>query len=90
MIGKGKLYLHTDHSGLNKFTGEDDENYQVFIKEMEMIVNSAWSSSQTGMLPKARYKHHKLTATDRKFDHRRLQRTQDTAVSERPKFCPAR
>lgn len=32
------MFLETDHSGLNKFSGEDDSNYVLLRPEIERIV----------------------------------------------------
>jgi hypothetical protein len=36
--GKRMMFLNTDHSGLNKFSGEDDSNYALLLPEIERIV----------------------------------------------------
>lgn len=32
------IFLNTDHSGLNKFSGKDDSNYALLLPEIERIV----------------------------------------------------
>ena len=32
------MNLNTDHSGLNKFSGEDDENFALVLPEIQRIV----------------------------------------------------
>ncbi|KAF2803835.1 uncharacterized protein BDZ99DRAFT_546416 [Mytilinidion resinicola] len=38
LLGERMMYLNTDHSGLNKFSGEDDSNYALLLPEIERIV----------------------------------------------------
>jgi hypothetical protein len=38
LLGKRMIFLNTDHSGLNKFSGEDDSNYALLLPEIERIV----------------------------------------------------
>jgi hypothetical protein len=40
LLGKRMVYLNTDHSGLNKFSGEHDENFTLLLPEIQRIVNS--------------------------------------------------
>ena len=40
-IGKRRMHLEADHSGLNKFSGEQDENFQLFLPEVKAIVSHA-------------------------------------------------
>ena len=49
LIGKRRIYLNTDHSGLNKFRGEDDENFWLFLPEVKEIVERANTQHSTGM-----------------------------------------
>ena len=35
------MYLNTDHSGLNKFRGPDDENFLLVWPEIDRIVTNA-------------------------------------------------
>ena len=39
--GKRAIYLATDHSGLNKFRGPEDENFLLMRPEIQRIVQSA-------------------------------------------------
>ena len=39
--GKRAIYLNTDHSGLNKFSGPDDENFLLVGREIERMINEA-------------------------------------------------
>ena len=48
-IGKRRMHLRENHSGLNKFWGEEDENFQLFVPELERIVTCAFSRHQEGM-----------------------------------------
>lgn len=32
------MFLNTDHSGLNKFSGENDSNYMLLLPEIQRIV----------------------------------------------------
>ncbi|KAF2499993.1 hypothetical protein BU16DRAFT_233539 [Lophium mytilinum] len=41
LLGKRMIFLETDHSGLNKFGGEDDSNYALLLPEIERIVRDA-------------------------------------------------
>jgi hypothetical protein len=34
------MFLSTDHSGLNKFSGADDPNFKLVLAEIDSIVNS--------------------------------------------------
>jgi hypothetical protein len=38
LLGKRKIFLNTDHSGLNKFSGEDDENFKLVLPEIRRMV----------------------------------------------------
>lgn len=35
------MFLYTDHSGLNKFQGEHDDNFQLFLPEVKKTVLNA-------------------------------------------------
>ena len=39
--GKRSMYLSTDHSGLNKFYGFEDENFQLLVPEIQRMVHAA-------------------------------------------------
>ena len=39
--GKRAIYLDTDHSGLNKFRGPDDENFLLVWREIDRMVKNA-------------------------------------------------
>jgi hypothetical protein len=41
LLGKGIVYLDTDHSGLNKFTGHDDENFRHVSMGIQAIAKEA-------------------------------------------------
>ncbi|KIM94317.1 hypothetical protein OIDMADRAFT_184403 [Oidiodendron maius Zn] len=38
LVGKRAMFLDTDHSGLNKFGGEHDENFALVLPEVQRIV----------------------------------------------------
>ncbi|KAM3088918.1 hypothetical protein ACMFMG_000539 [Clarireedia jacksonii] len=38
LLGKRMIFLNADHSGLNKFSGEDDENFTLLLPEIQRIV----------------------------------------------------
>ena len=38
---KRSIYLTTDHSGLNKFHGLEDENFQLVLPEIQRMVQAA-------------------------------------------------
>ncbi|KAI8945007.1 hypothetical protein F4801DRAFT_594485 [Xylaria longipes] len=42
--GKRMIYMDTDHSGLNKFNGADDENYMLLLPEIRRMVKGASSA----------------------------------------------
>ena len=42
--GKDMMYLFTDHSGLNKFSGNDDPNFQNVRKVIEGMAMDASST----------------------------------------------
>ncbi|GAW21162.1 hypothetical protein ANO14919_106790 [Xylariales sp. No.14919] len=42
--GKRMIYMNTDHSGLNKFSGVNDENYMLLLPEIQRMVKSAPSA----------------------------------------------
>lgn len=44
-ISARRLHLTTNHSGLNKFRGLGDENFQLFLPVLQEVVNSAIKSS---------------------------------------------
>ena len=41
ILGKKRIYLNADHSGLNKFRDEQDDNFQLFLPELKTIVSNA-------------------------------------------------
>ena len=41
LYGKRAIYLDTDHSGLNKFRGPNDENFLLLRPEIQRIVQTA-------------------------------------------------
>lgn len=49
LIGKRRIYLDTDHSGLNKFRGEEDANFQLLLPELKHIVEVATAQRHRGM-----------------------------------------
>lgn len=61
MVGKRMVYLSTDHTKLNKFRGEDDENFRLFVRELEELVSSARERKHEGTQTTA----HKGTQTVR-------------------------
>ncbi|KFZ04937.1 hypothetical protein V501_08833 [Pseudogymnoascus sp. VKM F-4519 (FW-2642)] len=40
LSGRRMIFLHTDHSGLNKFSGRNDENYALVLPEIQRMVNN--------------------------------------------------
>ncbi|KFY60010.1 hypothetical protein V497_03938 [Pseudogymnoascus sp. VKM F-4516 (FW-969)] len=40
LIERRMIFLDTDHSGLNKFTGKDDENYALVLPEIQRMVDN--------------------------------------------------
>lgn len=38
LVGKRMMFLNTDHSGLNKFSGKDDENFELVLPEIRRMV----------------------------------------------------
>lgn len=38
LIGKRSMFLHTDHTGLNKFSGMDDPNFVLLLPEIQRMV----------------------------------------------------
>lgn len=40
LSGRRMIFLHTDHSGLNKFSGTNDENYALVLPEIQRMVNN--------------------------------------------------
>ncbi|EON65753.1 hypothetical protein W97_04992 [Coniosporium apollinis CBS 100218] len=38
LLGKRMMFLNTDHSGLNKFSGMDDENFALLLPEIRRMV----------------------------------------------------
>ena len=49
LTGKRRMFLETDHSGLNKFWGEQDDNFQLFLPEVRTIVSYAIKYHNKGM-----------------------------------------
>jgi hypothetical protein len=43
LLGRRSIFLNTDHSGLNKFSGEDDENFVLVLPEIRRMVESGLS-----------------------------------------------
>ena len=41
LVGKRSMYLTTDHSGLNKFYGSEDENFKLVLREIQRMVQVA-------------------------------------------------
>jgi hypothetical protein len=37
------MFLNTDHSGLNKFSGEDDENFALVLPELRRMAEGGTS-----------------------------------------------
>jgi hypothetical protein len=42
-LGKRMIPLDTDHSGLNKFSGEDDKNFRLVLPEIRRMVEGGGS-----------------------------------------------
>lgn len=42
LLGKRMMFLNTDHSGLNKFSGEDDENFALVLPEIRRMVEGGF------------------------------------------------
>ncbi|KFY76048.1 hypothetical protein V498_09778 [Pseudogymnoascus sp. VKM F-4517 (FW-2822)] len=40
LSGRRMIFLHTDHSGLNKFSGANDENYALVLPEIQRMVDN--------------------------------------------------
>jgi hypothetical protein len=40
-LGKRMIPLNTDHSGLNKFSGEDDKSFRLVLPEIRRMVINA-------------------------------------------------
>ncbi|OBT73867.1 hypothetical protein VF21_06673 [Pseudogymnoascus sp. 05NY08] len=40
LSGRRMIFLHTDHSGLKKFSGTNDENYALVLPEIRRMVNN--------------------------------------------------
>ena len=51
LVGKRRILLHADHSDLNKFRGEQDENFQLFLPEVKKIVSGAIGRGTNGTSP---------------------------------------
>lgn len=43
LLGKRMMFLNTDHSGLNKFSGMDDENFALLLPEIRRMVEGGTS-----------------------------------------------
>lgn len=43
LLGKRMIFLDVDHSGLNKFSGEDDENFRLVLPEIRRMVEGGGS-----------------------------------------------
>ncbi|KFY32634.1 hypothetical protein V493_00017 [Pseudogymnoascus sp. VKM F-4281 (FW-2241)] len=43
LSGRRMIFLNTDHSGLNKFSGENDENYALLLPEIQRMVDKGRS-----------------------------------------------
>ncbi|KAM0157263.1 hypothetical protein ACHAPG_004757, partial [Botrytis cinerea] len=41
--GKRMIFLNTDHSGLNKFSGEGDENFALLLPEIQRMIRDGFS-----------------------------------------------
>jgi len=48
LVGMRRIYLDANHSGLNKFRGEDDENFQLLLPEVKDIVEYATTRHYKG------------------------------------------
>lgn len=46
------IFLNTDHSGLNKFSGENDENYALLLPEIQRMVDNGHSIVTSRHQPK--------------------------------------
>lgn len=44
--GNNMIYLFTDHSGLNKFSGDEDPNFRIVCAEVEKVAKEASSIVQ--------------------------------------------
>ena len=38
LLNKRMMFLNADHSGLNKFSGKDDENFTLVLPEIQKMV----------------------------------------------------
>lgn len=52
LSGRRMIFLHTDHSGLNKFSGTNDENYALVLPELQRMVNNGPSMVANRFKPK--------------------------------------
>ncbi|KFY74489.1 hypothetical protein V499_05485 [Pseudogymnoascus sp. VKM F-103] len=52
LSGRRMIFLHTDHSGLNKFSGSNDENYALVLPELQRMVNNGPSMVANRFKPK--------------------------------------
>jgi hypothetical protein len=43
LTGRRMIFLHTDHSGLNKFSGENDGNFTLLLPEIQRMVDNGLS-----------------------------------------------
>ncbi|KAK8905606.1 hypothetical protein QC760_005530 [Botrytis cinerea] len=43
LLGKRMIFLNTDHSGLNKFSGEGDENFTLLLPEIQRMIRDGLS-----------------------------------------------
>ncbi|KAM0310604.1 hypothetical protein ACHAO8_007970 [Botrytis cinerea] len=43
LLGKRMIFLNTDHSGLNKFSGEGDENFALLLPEIQRMIRDGLS-----------------------------------------------
>ena len=57
--GRRSMYLTTDHSGLNKFHGLEDENFQLVVPEIQRMVRAAQITieSQFQCMPHSIFSH---------------------------------
>ncbi|KAM3067116.1 hypothetical protein ACMFMG_011672 [Clarireedia jacksonii] len=69
LVGKRMISLNTDHSGLNKFSGKDDENFKLVLPEIQRMVKDGPS------IVAERYRAKDVSATSHRNVHWVVPRT---------------
>lgn len=57
MIGKRMIYMDADHSGLNKFSGQEDRNFKLLLPEIQRMVKYSPSAVADRHRTKGRLLH---------------------------------